>query len=116
MSYMRVYTGSLRLKAKEFVDQLVPIEEHCKCSTCRTTTRSYMHILFKENDALASQLLTKHNISYMMRLMRTMREAIINGEEAYVAFIKEFLHQQFPRKDIPVWVTEALKVGGIVLD
>lgn len=69
-----VTAGSVRLKAKENAADLRPVDDHCKCTTCRNYTRAALHTMFRENNALAAQLLTKHNVSYMMRLMRTMRQ------------------------------------------
>ena len=50
------------------------IEVGCLCSTCRSYTRAFLHTAFKDNNALAAQLLTKHNIAHMMALMRSMRK------------------------------------------
>lgn len=68
---------------------------------------------FKDNNPLASQLLTVHNIAYMMRLMRSMRSAILSGNEIYVQYIHTFLSYQFPRGKVPTWVMNALHVAGI---
>jgi tRNA-guanine family transglycosylase len=50
----------------------------CDCSTCRNYSRSYLHALFRDeaSEALAAQLVTAHNVAYMMSLMRSMREAL----------------------------------------
>ena len=66
--------GSVRLKSKEHSTELGPVDPECRCSTCRNYSRAVLHVMFKEGNALAAQLLTKHNVSYMMRLMRTMRK------------------------------------------
>ena len=54
--------------------------------------------MLKENHPLASQLLTTHNIAYMIRLMRSMRDAIMQGPDAFDAYVRTFLDQQFPKK------------------
>lgn len=69
-----VTNGSVRLKSKEHSTELGPVDSECRCSTCRNYSRAVLHVMFKEGNALAAQLLTKHNVSYMMRLMRTMRQ------------------------------------------
>ena len=69
-----VSKGSIRLKGAENAALYESVDSECSCVTCRDYTRAYLHLLFKENCPLASQLLTRHNISYMMRLMRTMRQ------------------------------------------
>ena len=69
-----VPAGSIRLKAKDYADSFEPVDADCSCLCCREYTRAYLHTLFKNNCPLAGQLLTMHNIAYMMRLMRSMRE------------------------------------------
>lgn len=69
-----VDSGTLRLKSQEFGSDLLPIDSNCQCPTCRNCSRAYLNNLLKENDPLAAQYITIHNIAYMMRLMRTMRE------------------------------------------
>lgn len=107
--------GTLRLKSKEFADQLAPVDAECACCCCKTVTRAYLHVLFKEGNPVACQLLTAHNIAYMMRLMRAMRAAIEAGERPYRDFVREFLRTQFPRGDYPRWVVEALQSVDIDL-
>ncbi len=48
------------------------------CSTARRYTRAYLHLLLK-SDSIGPQLITYHNIAYMMSLTRGMRNAIIDG-------------------------------------
>jgi queuine tRNA-ribosyltransferase len=108
-----VPSGTMRLKAREFATQLAPVDDECECSTCKQYTRAFLHIAFKENVALAAQALTIHNIAYMMRLMRTMRDAILEGAEAFEAYVRAFILRQFPEGDIPAWVVTALSVADI---
>lgn len=78
--------GTMRLKSKDFGQDLRPVDDRCSCSTCRNYSRAFLHTAFKDNNALASQLLTIHNIAYLMRLMRTMRQVmrpIISGCQIY---------------------------------
>lgn len=72
-----VESGTMRLKAQEYASDLDPIEVGCQCPTCKTVSRGYLHNMLKEDDALAAQYITLHNVSYMMRLMRSMREVVL---------------------------------------
>ena len=63
---------------------------------------------FKEGNALGPILLTRHNISYMMHLMRSMRQAILEGSAAHEAFINQFLTSHYPAGDVPLWAVHAL--------
>jgi hypothetical protein len=108
-----ITTGSLKLKGKELSEDLRPVDPHCGCSTCRHYSRAALHVMFKENSALAAQLLTKHNVSYMMRLMRTMRQSIMDGPAAFEQYVRSFFAMQFPDHDVPLWVVDALKTADI---
>jgi queuine tRNA-ribosyltransferase len=110
--------GTIRLKAREFAASLEPVDPSCACSTCRHYSKAFIHTAFKDNNALAAQLLTKHNISFLMRLMRTMRRAIMGGQEHYEAFVNGFLTDMYPPGEgvpVPAWAVEALTHAGIRL-
>jgi len=107
-----VPSGSIRLKSSDMAQQMVPVEEGCPCTACQHYTRAFLHVMLKDNNALASQLLTSHNIAYMMRLMRSMRKSILEGKTSHERFVKDFLHHQFPAGDVPMWVVQALTEGA----
>eukprot|EP01038_Epipyxis_sp_PR26KG_P011915 gene11915-15944_t len=110
-----IETGTIRLKSKEYNNDLGPTDPSCACSTCTNYSRAILHTMFKENSPTAAQLLTTHNISYMMRLMRTMRQSIIDGPEAFELYVKRFLSLQYPNGDIPLWVVDALQEANIIV-
>ena len=111
-----VPSGSLRLKAQEFGSSLEKVDAQCGCSCCTHYTRAALHVMFKDNNPLAAQLLTTHNIAYMMRLMREMGAAIAAGREVYHGFIRAFLVGQFGEPGAaPGWVGEALAEAGVDL-
>jgi queuine tRNA-ribosyltransferase len=59
-----------------------PIEPDCPCPACSEHTRGYLHYLSRANELTAKRLLTLHNLTFMERLMRGLREAIAAGEYA----------------------------------
>jgi queuine tRNA-ribosyltransferase len=59
-----------------------PIDLDCPCPACREHTRGYLHYLTRVNELTAKRLLTLHNLTFMERLMRGLREAILAGEYA----------------------------------
>jgi len=75
--------------------------------------KAFIHTAFKDNNAVAAQLLTKHNLAHLMRLMRAMRAAIAAGDDAYTAFVRGFLRDMYPRGDVPPWAIDALTYAGI---
>lgn len=55
--------------------------EMCECPTCSTYSLAYLHHLFKAREReLVSQLLSIHNLSFMTRVMQTIREDIQQGD------------------------------------
>lgn len=54
--------------------------------------------------------MTYHNIAYMMKLMKDMREAIKGGY--FPKWVQDFMLKQFPKKDYPKWVVDALNKAG----
>ncbi len=59
-----------------------PIDEACGCPACREHTRAYLHYLTRAGELTAKRLITLHNLTFMERLMRDLREAIAAGEFA----------------------------------
>jgi queuine tRNA-ribosyltransferase len=59
-----------------------PIDETCECPACREHTRGYLHYLVRAGELTAKRLITLHNLTFMERLMRELREAIGAGEFA----------------------------------
>jgi len=81
----------LNLKNARFKADLSPIDSACSCYTCRQFTRSYIHHLIKAGELLSGQLLTLHNIAFMTKLARDIRQAIRN--ETFTRFKKEIESQ-----------------------
>lgn len=111
--------GLIKLKSAAMAKDQGPLEVGCTCIACTGYTRAQLHLLLK-TDALGPQLLTHHNIAYMMRLTRGMREAICAG--TYPDFVRAFLARFFPEKAggggegatrIPKWVQDACGAAGI---
>ena len=59
-----------------------PIEEDCPCPACREHTRGYLHYLSRIDELTAKRLLTLHNLTFMERLMRRLRDGIKAGDYA----------------------------------
>lgn len=56
-----------------------PLEPDCPCATCKTYSRSYLHHLLKAQELLAYTLITIHNVTFMNRLLSSIRQAIASG-------------------------------------
>ncbi len=71
--------GKVRIKRQEYRSDPRPLDDECPCETCRDYSRAYLRHLFTSGEILGSRLNTIHNLTYYLRLMQRMREAISAG-------------------------------------
>ena len=63
-----------------------PIEEGCPCTACAGGfSRGYLRYLAKNREPTGQRLLTLHNLAFLARLMRDLREAVLAGTLAETA-------------------------------
>ncbi|MDR1362174.1 MAG: tRNA guanosine(34) transglycosylase Tgt [Holosporaceae bacterium] len=70
----------INLKRAQYKDDDDPIEMDCRCSTCRSFSRAYLHYLLRANELLAPLAITIHNIHFMNKLMEEIRAAMEIGK------------------------------------
>jgi queuine tRNA-ribosyltransferase len=61
-----------------------PIEPGCSCVTCKNYSRAYIHHLLKAQESLGFTLISIHNVTFMNRLMKVIRNALKDGIFAQV--------------------------------
>lgn len=105
-------TGQLNLKKKEYAKDFDPIDKDCDCNTCKRYTRAYLHGIVTELP-VACHLLTEHNVSFQLRLMRTIRENILKG--SFVHFVQNFMLNIHPDRHYPAWIKDSLEAVNINL-
>lgn len=71
-----------------------PLQEDCDCYTCQTFSRAYLRHLVKAGELLAHNLLSVHNLRFLIRHMETMRNAILQGnlEDYTASFLERYMH------------------------
>jgi queuine tRNA-ribosyltransferase len=85
--------GYLQLRRGVYKFAGEKLDPECPCPTCARYSRAYLHHLTKSSEALGWQLLGKHNIHFFHRLMREIRQSILEDRfiELYRAK-RDFLH------------------------
>ncbi len=81
--------GRVNIRNAAFAHMQQPIDPSCDCYTCRTFSAAYLHHLFNAQELLVYRLATIHNLAFMNRLIRNVREAIKGGR--FDSFRGEFL-------------------------
>ena len=84
--------GILKLRNSRYKDDLRPIDEDCKCYTCKNYSRSYLKHLDNCKEILGLRLNTIHNLYYYHNLMFRIREAL--KVNRFDNFVKEFYSQR----------------------
>jgi queuine tRNA-ribosyltransferase len=92
------YDGRVNLRNSEHRLSHEPIEADCDCYACKNFSRSYLRHLVMEKEILGLHLITIHNLFFMNRLMRDIREAIV--ENRYTSFKDEFLARHRVPSDV----------------
>ncbi|UCB42636.1 MAG: tRNA guanosine(34) transglycosylase Tgt [Dehalococcoidales bacterium] len=91
-------SGRINIFNAQFSELQQPIDATCSCYTCRTFSAAYLHHLFKAKELLAYRLATIHNLTFISKLMRQMRETILDG--TFLSFREDFLVNYQPTDEI----------------
>lgn len=68
-----------KLKSIKFKEDSQPIDPHCDCKICKNYTRSYIYHLLKTEELVGYNLISYHNVYFMLELMREIRKSITEG-------------------------------------
>jgi queuine tRNA-ribosyltransferase len=90
-------TGPIVIKNARYAEDMAPIDEACRCYTCRHFSRAYLRHLFVVGEMTSATLNTLHNLHFYLDTMSRIREAIVFG--AFEKLRQEF-HQTFSRKPL----------------
>jgi queuine tRNA-ribosyltransferase/7-cyano-7-deazaguanine tRNA-ribosyltransferase len=64
-------------------------DPNCKCKVCKNYSRAYINHLFKTNELLGYNLISYHNLFFMLELMREIRVSI--EENSFLELKKKWL-------------------------
>lgn len=80
--------GNITIRNAMFKDDFTPVDSKCNCYCCKHFTKAYIRHLLNVNEILGGQLLSIHNIHYLINLTKRMKEAIKNDQ--FLDFYKDF--------------------------
>jgi queuine tRNA-ribosyltransferase len=87
-------TGRLNIRNARFHDDPAPVEDGCRCFTCRSFSRAYLHHLIHTEEMLGYRLTTIHNLHMLVSLVGEMRERLSDG--TFPEFREDFLRDFTP--------------------
>jgi queuine tRNA-ribosyltransferase len=74
--------GKVNIKRREYAEDDGPLDPACSCYTCRTFSRAYLRHLFHAGEILSFRLLSLHNLTHYLDLVRAAGSAIAEGRFA----------------------------------
>ena len=84
--------GKVVVRNGKYKEDFTPLDPDCDCYCCRNYTKAYLRHLVNVGEMTGAMLLSLHNIAYLHKLMRGLRESILGG---YVRdYVKEFYRLQ----------------------
>ena len=89
--------GTIALKNAGFAEDSGPIEEGCQCHACSGFTRAYLRHLIKAEEILGLRLVSLHNLHFYLNLIRTARQAILDG--SFADFRRDFVGGYIVRRE-----------------
>lgn len=87
--------GRVNIKRADFARDDRPLQDDCDCYACQTFSRAYLRHLFKAEELLGYNLLTLHNITFLIRHIERIRAAILSGTLRHYAesFLGRYLQR-----------------------
>lgn len=88
--------GKVVVRNAKYKADFTPLDPECDCYCCRNFTKAYLRHLVNCNEILAAELLSIHNIHFLLKLMENTRNAINNGN--FAEFKAEFYEKYYQNK------------------
>jgi queuine tRNA-ribosyltransferase len=89
--------GPLNIRNARYADDPTPVDEACRCYTCRHFSRAYLRHLAASGEMLGATLGSMHNLFFYLDLMEGMRKTIEFG--SFEEFRQNF-HRTFSRQPL----------------
>ena len=83
--------GKMVIKNSQYKDDFRPIEDDCDCYACKHFSRAYIRHLINAGEMLGAELLSIHNLRFLIRLAENSREAILG--DYFPEFREEFMRK-----------------------
>jgi queuine tRNA-ribosyltransferase len=84
-----LHGGRINLRNAKHAEDSLPIDPQCGCYACQNFSRAYLRHLTRSNEILGHQLISLHNVYFLVDLTRRMRASILEG--TYAAFAADYL-------------------------
>lgn len=83
------HEGKVNIRNERFKEDFHTLDPACNCYCCKNYTRAYLRHLNNVNEILGARLLTIHNLTFLIEMMKGMRQAIF--EDRFLEYKAAFL-------------------------
>jgi queuine tRNA-ribosyltransferase len=84
-------SGKVVVRNAEFKEDFTPLDAECNCYTCKNFTKAYIRHLVNVGEMLGAQLLSVHNLRFLIKLTEDIKKAI--WEDRLLDFKDEFYNK-----------------------
>lgn len=81
-------SGKVVVRNGAYKEDFSVLDEECDCYACRNYTKAYLRHTINAGEMMGGMMISLHNITYLNKLMRDIRNAIL--EDSFTEFAKEF--------------------------
>jgi len=80
--------GKVVVRNAIYKEDFTTLDPNCNCYACKNYTKAYLRHLINCDEILGHRMLTLHNTTYLINLMKHIRVAIL--EDRYLDFMRDF--------------------------
>lgn len=80
--------GKVVVRNGAYKNDFTPLDDECDCYACRNYTKAYLRHMINVGEMMGGMMISLHNITYLNKLMRDVRNAILN--DTFTEFREEF--------------------------
>ena len=85
--------GKVVVRNGKYKDDFTTLDEECGCYCCRNFTKAYLRHLVNCGEILGAELLSIHNITFLLNLAKNIRQAIL--DDNLLEFKKDFYDKYY---------------------
>ena len=87
--------GKVVVRNGKYKQDFTPLDDECDCYCCQNFTKAYLRHLVNCNEILAAELLSIHNIHFLLKLVKGAREAI--KKDSFADYKREFYEKYYKK-------------------
>ena len=83
--------GKVVVRNGVYKEDFTPLDDECDCYCCKHYTKAYLRHMINVGEMMGGMLLSLHNTAFLLRLMRSLREAILGD------YVKDFVESFYAK-------------------